>query len=319
MKMEKKDLKIVFMGTPEFAVESLKAMVENDFNIAGVITTPDRPAGRGYKLQESAVKKYAVKQGLKVLQPEKLRDEGFLAELRDLEADIQVVVAFRMLPKVVWQMPRLGTFNLHGSLLPQYRGAAPINWAVINGEEKTGVTTFFLKHEIDTGEIIYKAETPIGEDDTAGVIHDKLIGIGANLVVKTLEAVVNGSIESKPQSEFYDKEEELKPAPKIFRETCEINWAEKAQNVHNLIRGLSPYPAAWTDFEIEGKMVNFKIYAAKVINEVHELTSGTIVTDNKTTLRIAVQDGFIEILELQMAGKRRMKTRDLLNGFSFPQ
>ena len=317
--MEKKDLRIVFMGTPEFAVESLKAIVENDFNIVGVITTPDRPAGRGYKLQESAVKKYAVEQGLKVLQPNKLRDEGFLAELSALEADIQVVVAFRMLPEVVWQMPRLGTFNLHGSLLPQYRGAAPINWAVINGEEKTGVTTFFLKHEIDTGEIIYKAETPIGPDDTAGVIHDRLMGIGADLVIKTLDAVVDESIESKPQSEFYNKEEELKPAPKIFRETGEINWEDTTQHIHNLIRGLSPYPAAWTAFEIEGKMVNFKIYASQMVDESHELTPGTIVTDNKATLRVATQDGFIEILELQMAGKRRMKTRDLLNGFSFPQ
>lgn len=317
--MEKKDLRIVFMGTPEFAVESLKAIVENDFNIVGVITTPDRPAGRGYKLQESAVKKYAVEQGLKVLQPNKLRDEGFLAELSALEADIQVVVAFRMLPEVVWQMPRLGTFNLHGSLLPQYRGAAPINWAVINGEEKTGVTTFFLKHEIDTGEIIYKAETPIGPDDTAGVIHDRLMGIGADLVIKTLDAVVDESIESKPQSEFYNKEEELKPAPKIFRETGEINWEDTTQHIHNLIRGLSPYPAAWTAFEIEGKMVNFKIYASQMVDESHELTPGTIVTDNKATLRITTQDGFIEILELQMAGKRRMKTRDLLNGFSFSQ
>ena len=317
--MEKKDLRIVFMGTPEFAVESLKAIVENDFNIVGVITTPDRPAGRGYKLQESAVKKYAVEQGLKVLQPNKLRDEGFLAELSALEADIQVVVAFRMLPEVVWQMPRLGTFNLHGSLLPQYRGAAPINWAVINGEEKTGVTTFFLKHEIDTGEIIYKAETPIGPDDTAGVIHDRLMGIGADLVIKTLDAVVDESIESKPQSEFYNKEEELKPAPKIFRETGEINWEDTTQHIHNLIRGLSPYPAAWTAFEIEGKMVNFKIYASQMVDESHELTPGTIVTDNKATLRITTQDGYIEILELQMAGKRRMKTRDLLNGFSFSQ
>ncbi len=317
--MEKKDLRIVFMGTPEFAVESLKAMVDNNFNIVGVVTTPDRPAGRGYKLQESAVKKYAVEQGLKVLQPVKLRDEEFLAELRALEADIQVVVAFRMLPEVVWQMPRLGTFNLHGSLLPQYRGAAPINWAVINGEKKTGVTTFFLKHEIDTGEIIYKAETPIGEDDTAGMIHDRLMGIGADLVIKTLDAVVDGSIESKAQSKFYDDEAELKPAPKIFRETCEINWNEKAQNIHNLIRGLSPYPAAWTAFEIEGKMINFKIYASQVINESHNLTPGTIVTDNKATLRVAAQDGFIEILELQMAGKRKMQTHDLLNGFSFPQ
>ena len=317
--MEKKDLRIVFMGTPEFAVESLKAIVENDFNIVGVITTPDRPAGRGYKLQESAVKKYAVEQGLKVLQPNKLRDEGFLAELSALEADIQVVVAFRMLPEVVWQMPRLGTFNLHGSLLPQYRGAAPINWAVINGEEKTGVTTFFLKHEIDTGEIIYKAETPIGPDDTAGIIHDRLMDIGADLVIKTLDAVVDESIESKPQSEFYNKEEELKPAPKIFRETGEINWEDTTQHIHNLIRGLSPYPAAWTAFEIEGKMVNFKIYASQMVDESHELTPGTIVTDNKATLRVATQDGFIEILELQMAGKRRMKTRDLLNGFSFPQ
>ena len=315
--MKKEDLRIVFMGTPDFAVESLRKLVENGYNIVGVITAPDKPAGRGYKLQQSAVKEYAVSQNLNVLQPVNLKDEQFIEELRSLEADIQVVVAFRMLPEVVWDMPPKGTFNLHGSLLPQYRGAAPINWAVINGEKETGVTTFFLKHEIDTGEIIFREKVVIEPNDNAGVIHDKLMVIGADLVQKTIDAVIDGSADATPQEELFENAAELRPAPKIFRETCEIDWTKPAKEIHNHIRGLAPYPAAWTLFEVDGKMVNFKIYESEIISESHDLAKGTIVTDNKTTLRIAVQDGFIDILELQMSGKRKMKTRELLNGFSF--
>ena len=315
--MKKEDLRIVFMGTPDFAVESLRKLVENGYNIVGVITAPDKPAGRGYKLQQSAVKEYAVSQNLNVLQPVNLKDEQFIEELRSLEADIQVVVAFRMLPEVVWDMPPKGTFNLHGSLLPQYRGAAPINWAVINGEKETGVTTFFLKHEIDTGEIIFREKVVIEPNDNAGVIHDKLMGIGADLVQKTIDAVIDGSADATPQEELFENAAELRPAPKIFRETCEIDWTKPAKEIHNHIRGLAPYPAAWTLFEVGGKMVNFKIYESEIISESHDMAPGTIVTDNKTTLRIAVQDGFIDILELQMSGKRKMKTRELLNGFSF--
>lgn len=315
--MKKEDLRIVFMGTPDFAVESLRKLVENGYNIVGVITAPDKPAGRGYKLQQSAVKEYAVSLNLNVLQPVNLKDEQFIEELRSLEADIQVVVAFRMLPEVVWDMPPKGTFNLHGSLLPQYRGAAPINWAVINGEKETGVTTFFLKHEIDTGEIIFREKVVIEPNDNAGVIHDKLMVIGADLVQKTIDAVIDGSADATPQEELFENASELRPAPKIFRETCEIDWTKPAKEIHNHIRGLAPYPAAWTLFEVGGKMVNFKIYESEIISESHDLAQGTIVTDNKTTLRIAVQDGFIDILELQMSGKRKMKTRELLNGFSF--
>ena len=315
--MKKEDLRIVFMGTPDFAVESLRKLVENGYNIVGVITAPDKPAGRGYKLQQSAVKEYAVSQNLNVLQPVNLKDEQFIEELRSLEADIQVVVAFRMLPEVVWDMPPKGTFNLHGSLLPQYRGAAPINWAVINGEKETGVTTFFLKHEIDTGEIIFREKVVIEPNDNAGVIHDKLMVIGADLVQKTIDAVIDGSADATPQEELFENAAELRPAPKIFRETCEIDWTKPAKEIHNHIRGLAPYPAAWTLFEVGGKMVNFKIYESEIISESHDMAPGTIVTDNKTTLRIAVQDGFIDILELQMSGKRKMKTRELLNGFSF--
>lgn len=315
--MKKEDLRIVFMGTPGFAVESLKALVENKYNVVGVITAPDRPAGRGYKLQPSAVKEYALSQGLNILQPVKLRDEEFLEELRALKADIQVVVAFRMLPEVVWDMPPKGTFNLHGSLLPQYRGAAPINWAIINGETTTGVTTFFLKHEIDTGEIIFQEKIDIAPNDNVEIIHDKLMLIGAELVLKTIDAVIDDNISPKPQSEFYDNVDDLKPAPKIFKETCEIDWNQSSAEVHNFIRGLSPYPAAWTELEVKGDKHVFKIFETTPITEAHDLPAGSIVTDNKATLRIATQDGFIEVIDIQMSGKRRMKTNQFLNGFSF--
>lgn len=315
--MRKEDLRIVFMGTPGFAVESLKALVENKYNVVGVITAPDRPAGRGYKMQPSAVKEYALSQGLNILQPEKLRDEAFLEELKQLKADIQVVVAFRMLPEVVWNMPPMGTFNLHGSLLPQYRGAAPINWAIINGESHTGVTTFFLKHEIDTGKIILQESIEIGDNDNVEVVHDKLMHIGADLVTKTIDAILDGEIEAKPQSKYFDDENDLKPAPKIFKETCEIDWSKSSADIHNFVRGLSPYPAAWTELEVKGENLIFKIFETNPILEQHSLAPGTIDTDNKTTLRIATKDGFVELLDIQLSGKRRMKTSQFLNGFSF--
>lgn len=317
MKMDKKELRIVFMGTPDFAVESLRALVGNGYNVVGVITAPDKPAGRGYKLQPPAVKAYALSAGLPVLQPENLKNEVFLGELRRLKADIQVVVAFRMLPEVVWSMPPRGTFNLHASLLPQYRGAAPINWAIINGEKETGVTTFFLKHEIDTGEIIFQEKVAIGENDDAGTLHDSLMTLGARLVVKTIDAVIGGTARPLPQSEFTEGKKELKPAPKIHKETCRINWERPVEEIRNFIRGLSPYPAAWTEFEVGGEMMNFRIFATKAIPEAHRLQPGEVVTDNKATLRVAAQDGFIEILEIQLSGKKRMKTGDFLNGFSF--
>ena len=315
--MNKENLRIVFMGTPDFAVESLKALVENNYNIVGVITAPDKPAGRGYKFQPSAVKEYALSKELLILQPENLKNEVFLNELRRLEADIQVVVAFRMLPEVVWNMPPLGTFNLHASLLPQYRGAAPINWAIINGEKETGVTTFFLKHEIDTGEIIFQEKIAIEGDDNAETVHNKLMVLGSKLVLKTIDAVIDNSIQSQPQSAFFDNEKELKPAPKIFKETCEIDWNKPSQEVHNFVRGLSPYPAAWAEFEVKGEKLNFKIFETKIKRETHQLNPGEIVTDNKTTLQVAVQDGFIEILDIQLSGKKRMKINDFLNGFTF--
>ncbi len=315
--MKKEDLRIVFMGTPDFAVESLKALVENNYNIVGVITAPDKPAGRGYKLQPSAVKEYALSKGLHILQPENLKNEVFLTELKQLEADIQVVVAFRMLPETVWNMPPKGTFNLHASLLPQYRGAAPINWAIINGEKETGVTTFFLKHEIDTGEIIFQEKIVIEDNDNAETIYDKLMILGSQLVLKTIDAVINGDIQSQPQSFFIKNENDLKLAPKIFKETGEINWNKPAREIHNLVRGLSPYPAAWTEFEVNGEKLNFKIFETKINNEKHQQSPGEIITDNKTTLQVAVQDGFIEILDIQLSGKKRMKIKDFLNGFSF--
>ncbi|MDO5523869.1 MAG: methionyl-tRNA formyltransferase [Bacteroidia bacterium] len=315
--MNKKDLRIVFMGTPDFAVESLKTLVENKYTIVGVITAPNKPAGRGYKLQPSAVKEYALAQGLPVLQPDKLKNEVFLNRLRSLEADIQVVVAFRMLPEVVWDMPPRGTFNLHASLLPQYRGAAPINWAIINGEKETGVTTFFLSHEIDTGEIIFQEKITIEDNDNAETVHNKLMVLGAQLVVKTIDSVIENTIESRPQSAFFDHEKELKPAPKIFKETCEIDWNKPAREIHNFVRGLSPYPAAWTEFEVNGTKLNFKIFETRIKKEAHQLPPGELVTDNKTTLQVAAQDGFVEIYDLQLSGKKRMKVNDFLNGFSF--
>ena len=262
--MNKEDLKIVYMGTPDFAVEPLRRLVEDKYNVVGVVTMPDKPAGRGHKLQFSPVKQYAVDNNLHVMQPEKLKAEEFVNELRSLNADLFIVVAFRMLPEVVWAMPRLGTFNLHGSLLPQYRGAAPLNWAVINGEKETGITTFFLTHEIDTGKIIQQEKIAINEEDNVGTIHDKLMIMGGDLVLDTVKIIIAGTVKPKPQEELYASESELKPAPKIFKETCHLDFNNPTENIHNLVRGLSPYPAAWANLSAEGKEdLQMKIYETK--------------------------------------------------------
>lgn len=318
--MDKKDLRIVFMGTPDFAVESLKGLVENGYNIAGVITMPDKPSGRGHKIQYSAVKKYALEQGLPLLQPERLKDEVFLSELKAWNADLQIVVAFRMLPEVVWDMPRLGTFNLHGSLLPQYRGAAPVNWSVINGDKETGVTTFFLTHEIDTGKIILQEKVTIGEEDNAGKIHDELMAIGAELVQKTVDLILENRVDAVAQEQLFSDEKELKPAPKIFKETCRIDWSKSAKDIHNFIRGLSPYPTAWTELYSESKEPQMvKIYSSKVIPSAGKQQEGTIRTDNKTYLNIACTDGFISVTEIQFAGKKAMKIDEVLRGYKIEE
>jgi len=314
--MDKKDLRIVYMGTPEFAVESLKRLVEGGYNIVGVITMPDKPMGRhGSVLQPSPVKQYAVSQGLKVLQPEKLKNEEFVAELRDLNADLQIVVAFRMLPEVVWSMPRLGTFNLHASLLPQYRGAAPINWAVINGDTETGITTFFLKHEIDTGEIIDQVRVPIADTDNVEVVYERLMRLGGGLVLKTVDAILEGSVKTIPQEELAQVGE-LRPAPKIFKETCRIDWIIGVKRIYDFVRGLSPYPAAWTELYQEGTdPVMLKIFETEKLFCEHSLAPGTIVTDCKTYFKIASSDGYVNVLSLQLAGKKRMEINDFLRGY----
>jgi len=314
--MNAKELRIVFMGTPDFAVASLKALVDSGLNVVGVITAPDKPAGRGKKLAESAVKKYAVENDLKVLQPEKLKNPEFLKELENLNADLQVIVAFRMLPEVVWAMPRFGTFNLHGSLLPQYRGAAPLNWAVINGETKTGVTTFLLDQKIDTGKILFKREIEIGENDTVGNIHDWLMEIGADLVVETVNAIAEGNIQPVAQSEIVS-EKTIKHAPKIFKDDCRICWEKDTESVRNLIRGLSPYPAAWTNLvhKETGKEIQTKIFFAKRTKLQKSTKPGCIETDEKTVIKVACLNGGLEITDLQIAGKKRMKTDEFLRGF----
>lgn len=318
--MDKKDLRIVYMGTPEFAVESLKRLVEGGYNVVGVITMPDKPMGRhGSVLQPSPVKQYAVSQGLKVMQPEKLKDEAFVAELRELKADLQIVVAFRMLPEIVWNMPRLGTFNLHASLLPQYRGAAPINWAVINGDTETGITTFFLKHEIDTGEIIDQVRVPIADKDNVEVVYNRLMMLGGDLVLKTVDAILEGNVKTTPQEELA-RFEDLRPAPKIFKETCRIDWSAGVKKVYDFVRGLSPYPAAWTELRQEGmEPVTLKIYETEKQFEHHSLVPGTIDTDRKTYFRIASTDGFVNVLSLQLAGKKRMFVADFLRGYRYSE
>jgi methionyl-tRNA formyltransferase len=302
-------MKIIFMGTPEFAVASLDALVKAGNNIVGVITAPDKPAGRGQKMNESAVKQYAVANGLKVLQPEKLKNPEFLAELKALQADLQVVVAFRMLPEVVWGMPPKGTINLHASLLPHYRGAAPINWAVINGELSSGVSTFFLKQEIDTGDILFTETVPIAENDTAGDLHDTLMKVGAKLLVKTVKAIESGDYQEQPQ-EHLTEGIELKHSPKLFKETCQINWIQPTESVFNLIRGLSPYPTAFT--QLNGKV--FKIFKAEKSMNEPGISPGGFLTDNKTFLKFACTDGFICPLDVQLEGKKRMSIEEFLRG-----
>ena len=315
--MEKKELRIVYMGTPNFAVESLRALVEGGYNVVGVITMPDKPVGRhGSVLQASPVKEYALSQNLPVLQPEKLKDEAFLDALRALKADLQIVVAFRMLPEVVWDMPRFGTFNLHASLLPQYRGAAPINWAVINGDTETGVTTFFLTHEIDTGKIIRQKHLPIADTDDVGVVHDALMAIGAGLVTETVDLLLEGKVDAVPQAEFFKDAAELRPAPKIFKDTCRINWNQPLKKIYDFIRGLSPYPAAWTELVApDGSRMALKVYKTEKHPASHDLVTGTIHTDAKSYIDVAVEDGYIRLLAVQLAGKKRMEVKDFLNGF----
>ncbi|WP_288207900.1 methionyl-tRNA formyltransferase [uncultured Parabacteroides sp.] len=314
--MEKKDLRIVYMGTPDFAVESLRALVEGGYNVVGVITMPDKPVGRhGSVLQASPVKEYALSQNLPVLQPEKLKDETFISELRALKADLQIVVAFRMLPEVVWDMPRFGTFNLHASLLPQYRGAAPINWAVINGDTETGVTTFFLTHEIDTGKIIRQKHLPIADTDNVGTVHDALMAIGAGLVTETVDLLLAGKVDAIPQEEFIKDVIELRPAPKIFKDTCRIDWNQPLKKIYDFIRGLSPYPAAWTELvAVDGSRQALKVYQAEKHPASHNQAVGTILTDAKSYIDIVVEDGYIRLLDLQLAGKKRMGVKDFLNG-----
>jgi methionyl-tRNA formyltransferase len=300
-------MRIVFMGTPDFAVASLDILVQNGYNVVGVITAPDKPAGRGNQIQQSAVKKYAVEHHLPVLQPEKLKAPSFLEELKALNADLQIVVAFRMLPEVVWSMPPKGTFNLHGSLLPAYRGAAPINWAVMNGETQTGVTTFFLQHEIDTGSIIHQATMPIGPDESTGDVHDRMMALGAETVLQTVKEIEQGTVKATPQ----DMTGDYPHAPKIFREDCKIDWEQTLDKVYNHIRGLSPYPAAWT--ELDGKTL--KIYQAKKESANHTHTNGSIDTDGKTYLKFAVSGGYIYAEELQLEGKKRLAVKDFLLGW----
>lgn len=309
-------LRIVFMGTPEFAVESLDILVRNNYNIVGVITVPDKPAGRGQQLQQSSVKKYALEKGLNILQPEKLKAPEFIDQLKALNADLQIVVAFRMLPEVVWSMPRLGTFNLHGSLLPRYRGAAPINWAVINGDKKTGVSTFFLQHQIDTGKIIYREETPIGENETAGDIHDRLMIVGSELVLKTVKAIEAGSYPQIDQAELLAKGEEEKHAPKIFKEDCKIDWTGSLDHIHNMVRGLSPYPTAFTELlGPDGKLHSIKVFRTRKEAIAHNLPVPSVIVDATSILKLAVQGGYIHIEDMQLAGKKRMLTAEFLRGF----
>ena len=308
--MTKQDLRIVFMGTPEFAVASLDALVGGGYNVVGVVTMPDKPAGRGYKMQFSAVKEYALAHNLPLLQPEKLKNEEFLDSLRALHADLQIVVAFRMLPEVVWAMPPLGTFNLHGSLLPQYRGAAPINWAIINGEQETGVTTFFLQQEIDTGDLILQKRTPITDGDNAGTIHDRLMSIGAAAVVETVDCIIAGTAPKTPQPQGVT----LKSAPKIFKETCRIDWTQSCHQIFNFVRGLSPYPAAWSVLHTDDKTIDIKLFEVTREPAAHTLQAGQVVCDGKNYLKVAVADGFVKIESLQPAGKKRMSAADWLRG-----
>ena len=304
------------MGTPEFAVASLDALVKNKFDVVGVVTSADKPAGRGQQLHQSAVKKYALENNLKLLQPEKLKDEHFLSELKSLEADVQFVVAFRMLPEAVWNMPPLGTYNLHASLLPKYRGAAPINWAIIKGERETGVTTFKLKHAIDTGNILFSEKVPIGTRMTAGELHDVLMVKGAELLVKTANEIQRNKDEQTPIDFAAQDDRSVSHAPKLFKETCRLDWNKTAAELFDLIRGLSPYPAAFTRIhDQEGKPLLLKILAGEIESKTHTFTNGTLFTDAKTFLKVACKDGFVSIIDLQLEGKKRMRVEEFLRGF----
>ena len=308
--LDKKDeMRIVFMGTPEFAVTILDKLVQNDYNIVGVITSPDKPAGRGRKINKSAVKRYAEEKSLTVLQPTNLKDNDFLSELAGLKANLQIVVAFRMLPRVVWEMPDYGTFNLHASLLPNYRGAAPINWVIINGETETGVTTFYIDDKIDTGEMILQDKVTIADDDSAGTLHDNLMYLGADLVLKTVKQIQNGKVVRIKQ----DFDSNLKSAPKIHKDTCQIDWNQSLEQVYNHIRGLSPYPTSWTTLMNNGEEIFLKIYKANKVNEKHNLKNGQIICSKKE-MKVAVKGGYIKLLEIQLPGKRKMEIRDVLNG-----
>ncbi|MTH17238.1 methionyl-tRNA formyltransferase [Flavobacterium sp. LC2016-01] len=308
--MEK--LRIIFMGTPEFAVGILDTIIKNNYDVVGVITAADKPAGRGQKIKYSAVKEYALENNLTLLQPTNLKDESFLAELKALNANLQIVVAFRMLPKVVWEMPSLGTFNLHASLLPNYRGAAPINWAIINGETKTGVTTFFIDDKIDTGAMILNSEIAIEPTENAGQLHDRLMNLGSTTVIDTLKVIENGNVTTTIQQD----NDEIKTAYKLNKENCKIDWTKSGDEINNLIRGLSPYPASWCFLKDKNEELNIKIYDAKLILETHSHESGKLISSKKE-IKIAVKDGFIQLLSLQFPGKKRMQAAEILNGITF--
>jgi methionyl-tRNA formyltransferase len=305
-------LKIVFMGTPDFAVGILDSILKNNYEIVGVITAADKPAGRGQKIKYSAVKEYALQHNLKLLQPTNLKDDNFIAELKSLNANLQVVVAFRMLPKIVWEMPKLGTFNLHASLLPDYRGAAPINWAIINGDEKTGVTTFFIDDKIDTGAMILSKEITISPDENAGSLHDRLMDLGSETVIETLNLIENQKVTTQIQQDTSD----LKTAHKLHKENCKIDWTQSGTSIFNLIRGLSPYPAAWFVLQDKQKELQVKVYKALWQEEMHHLKIGSLITD-KNSIKVAVENGFLFLLELQLPGKKKMNSRDILNGTTF--
>lgn len=314
MAQSAKELRIVFMGTPEFAVPSLRALVEGGYNVVGVVTMPDKAAGRGMRLQESDVKRAAKELGITtIMQPERLRDEGFIEELRSLQPDLGIVIAFRMLPEVVWAMPRYGTFNLHASLLPEYRGAAPINWAIINGDKESGNTTFLLNHEIDKGAIIGQQRTPIGDQECVGELYDRLMTMGADLVIESVEKIASGNINPIAQPE---EDTNLRPAPKIFKDMCEMKWENEGVSIINFVRGLSPYPAAWATLKRGDDSISVKIFKAHFEPCAHSHSAGKIVTDNRTYIKVACTDGLIVLDELQVAGKKRMAVRDLLLGLN---
>lgn len=311
--------RIIFLGTPEFAVAPLDRLVRKAYNVVAVVTAPDKPAGRGKKLTAPPVKKYAEQNNIPVFQPPKLKDEGFIKSIKELKPDIQVVVAFRMMPKELWSIPSKGTFNLHASILPQYRGAAPINWAIINGEKETGLTTFFIDEKIDTGEVIFREEMEIGENETAGELHDRMMETGSELIEKTVKAIAEGSVQTKPQPMLETDVAELKPAPKIFKEDCRIDWSENGKKIHNLIRGLSPYPSAYSFMKKEGEeKLQVKILRSVFESSEHDHNVGEIISNGKSFMKIATPDGYIHIKELKPAGKKTMNIKDFLNGFNNP-